>query len=58
MGLYCYKVMHSGLKNVGATYQRPVIKIFRDEIGKSMEVFVDDMLVKNKKVANHIADLG
>ena len=32
--------------------------MFRDEIGKSMEVYVDDMLVKSKKVADYIVDLG
>ena len=46
-GLYCYKVMPFGLKNAGATYQRLVNRIFADLIGKTMEVYVDDMLVKS-----------
>ena len=45
-GLYCYKVMSFGLKNVGATYQRLVNKVFANLISKTMEVYVDDMLVK------------
>ena len=47
-GLYCYKVMPFGLKNAGATYQRLVNMMFGDLIGKTMEVYVDDMLVKSK----------
>ena len=43
-GLYCYKVMPFGLKNAGATYQRLVNRMFKDLIGKSMEVYVDDIL--------------
>lgn len=58
IGLYCYKVIPFGLKNGGAIYQRLVTKMFCDEIGKSMEVCVDDMLVKSKKVVDHISDLG
>ena len=46
-GLYCYKVMPFGLKNAGATYQRLVNKIFADLLGVSMEVYIDDMLVKS-----------
>ena len=57
LGLYCYKVMPFGLKNAGATYQRLVTKMFRNEIGKSVEVYVDDMLVKSKLGADHISDL-
>ncbi|KAI5348242.1 hypothetical protein L3X38_001129 [Prunus dulcis] len=45
-GTYYYKVMPFGLKNVGATYQRLVNKIFKEQIGKTMEVYEDDMLVK------------
>ncbi|XP_030925026.1 uncharacterized protein LOC115952082 [Quercus lobata] len=45
-GLYCYKVMPFGLKNVGAMYQRLVNKIFSQQISRNMKVYVDDMLVK------------
>ncbi|XP_030497570.2 uncharacterized protein LOC115713228 [Cannabis sativa] len=43
-GIYCYKVMSFGLKNARATYQRMVNKIFKNVLGKNMEVYVDDML--------------
>ena len=51
--LYCYNVMPFGLKNVGPTYQRLVSKIFRSLLGKTMEVYIDDMLVKSKKCLDH-----
>lgn len=35
-GTYCYKVMHFGLKNAGATYQLLVNKMFADQLGKSI----------------------
>ena len=50
-GTYYYRVMPFGLKNVEATYQRLVNHMFRDLIGKSMEVYVDDLLVKSKEDA-------
>ena len=56
-GLYCYKVMPFGLKNVGATYQRLVNKMFSKQIRKNMEVYVDDMLVKSKEELAHLDDL-
>ena len=49
--------MPFGLKNVGATYQRLMNKMFRELIGKTMEVYIDDMLVKSLKAADHIAHL-
>lgn len=55
MDLYCYKVMPLGLKDTRVTYHRLVTKMFRDEIGKSMEVYVDDMLVKSRKFVDHIS---
>ena len=55
--VYCYKVMPFGLKNAGATYQRLVNRMFANQIGKNMEVYVDDMLVKSKTATNHVADL-
>ncbi|KAI5317771.1 hypothetical protein L3X38_037478 [Prunus dulcis] len=56
-GIYCYKVMPFGLKNAGATYQRLVNKTFKEQIGKTMEVYVDDMLVKAPKHVDHIKNL-
>ena len=56
-GLYCYKVMPFGLKNAGATYQRLVNKVFQSQIGRNMEVYVDDMLVKSIEAGEHIKDL-
>ncbi|CAL9019552.1 unnamed protein product, partial [Prunus brigantina] len=57
-GTYSYKVMPFGLKNAGATYQRLVNKFFKEQIGKTMEVYVDDMLVKTPECADHIKNLA
>ncbi|KAG7599008.1 Reverse transcriptase domain [Arabidopsis suecica] len=56
-GTYCYKVMPFGLKNAGATYQRLVNKMFHEHLGKTMEVYIDDMLVKSLKKEDHIKHL-
>ena len=55
--LYCYKIMPFRLKNAGATYQRLVNRIFRKQIGRNVEVFMDDMLVKSKEELTHLDDL-
>nr|KYP36420.1 Retrovirus-related Pol polyprotein from transposon 17.6 [Cajanus cajan] len=55
---FCYKVMPFGLRNAGATYQRLMDKIFRRQIGKCMEVYVDDMVIKSTSANGHIRDLG
>nr|CAN78921.1 hypothetical protein VITISV_011350 [Vitis vinifera] len=56
-GLYCYKVMPFGLKNAGATYQRLMTKIFKPLIGHSVEVYIDDIVVKSKTREQHILHL-
>ncbi|XP_012850074.1 PREDICTED: uncharacterized protein LOC105969843 [Erythranthe guttata] len=56
-GTYCYVAMPFGLKNAGATYQKLVDNMFRTQLGRNMEVYVDDMLVKSKEVSEHISDL-
>ena len=48
-GLFCYKVMPFGLKNVGVTYQKLINKMFIWQIGWNVKVYVDDMLVKSKE---------
>jgi hypothetical protein len=57
LGIYCYKVMPFGLKNAGATYQRMVTKMFKDQIGKTMEIYIDDMVVKSRLSQDHLKDL-
>ena len=49
--------MPFGLKNAGATYQRLVNKMFDKQIGRNMEVYVDDMLIKSKEEDTHLDDL-
>ena len=56
-GLYCYKVMSFGLKNTEATYQRLVNQMVIKQIGRNMEVYVDDMLVKSREGRTHLVDL-
>ena len=56
-GLFCYKVMSFGLKNAGATYQRLMNKMFAYQIGRNVQVYVDDMLVKSLREDNHLSDL-
>ena len=56
-GTYCYWVMPFGLKNAGATYQRLVNMMFQKQIGASMEVYIDDMLVKSVKIELYITRL-
>ncbi|KAL2240952.1 UNVERIFIED_CONTAM: Retrovirus-related Pol polyprotein from transposon opus [Sesamum indicum] len=56
-GIYCYNVMTFSLKNTSATYQRLVNKMFSELIGKTMEVYMDDMLVKSKRSDNHLEHL-
>ena len=56
-GIYCYKVMPFGLKNAGSTYQSLVNMMFADQIGETMEVYIDDMLVKSLEAEDHISHL-
>ncbi|GKV49566.1 hypothetical protein SLEP1_g56308 [Rubroshorea leprosula] len=55
--IYCYVMMPFGLKNAGATYQKMVTIVFRAQIGKNLEVYVDDIVVKSQKAEDHLADL-
>ena len=57
-GNYHYKVMPFGLKNAGSTYQRMMTRIFEPRLGKNIEIYVDDMVVKSKVVTEHLEDLG
>lgn len=54
-GIFSYKVMSFGLKNARATYQRLVNKMFIQQIGRNVEVFVDDIMVKSRR-EDHLLD--
>ncbi|XP_042436973.1 uncharacterized protein LOC122022935 [Zingiber officinale] len=56
-GTFCYTVMPFGLRNAGATYQRMMDKIFREQAGCNVEVYGDDILIKSPLVANLIDDV-
>ena len=50
--------MHFDLKNARSTYQRMMTKMFEPQLGKSIEVYINDMVVKSKVVFEHMGDLG
>ena len=54
---YHYKVMPFGLKNVGSTYQRMMTRMLEPLLGKNIEIYIDDMVVKSKMVSEHLGDL-
>jgi hypothetical protein len=49
--------MTFGLKNAGATYQRAMNYIFHDLIGKLVEIYIDDVVVKSASIEGHLGDL-
>jgi hypothetical protein len=55
--IYCYKVMTFGLKNARATYQKAIQKCLKTQIGKNIEAYVDDVVVKTTEEDKLIADL-
>ena len=54
---YHYKVMPFGLKNARSTYQRMMTRMFELLLGKNIEIYIDDMVVKSKMVSEHLRDL-
>ena len=57
IGNYYYKVIAFGLKNVGSKYQRMMTKMFEPQLGRSIEVYVNDMVVKSKVMSEHVTNL-
>jgi hypothetical protein len=57
VALFEYVVMTFRLKNAGATYQRAMNYIFHDLIGKLVEIYIDDIVVKSASVEGHLGDL-
>ncbi|GKF56287.1 reverse transcriptase domain-containing protein, partial [Tanacetum coccineum] len=55
---YCYMKMPFGLKNAGATYQRLVDSTFQSQIGRNLEAYVDDMVIKSKDEKDLLEDIA
>ena len=56
-GNYHYTVMPFGLKKAGAKYQRMVTQMFKDQIGETIEVYIDDIVVKGRRSEEHVSNL-
>jgi hypothetical protein len=56
-GMYCYITMPFGLRNAGATYQRCMNHVFGEHIGRTVETYVDDIVVKTRKASDLLSDL-
>nr|GFA20979.1 reverse transcriptase domain-containing protein [Tanacetum cinerariifolium] len=56
-GVYCYTKMPFGLKNAGATYQRLVDKAFDKQIGRNLEIYVDDLVIKSHAETEVLRDI-
>jgi ribonuclease HI len=56
-GMYCYTTMPFGLRNAGATYQRCMNHVFGEHIGRTVEAYVDDIVVKTRKASDLLSDL-
>ena len=57
-GNYHYKLMPFGLKNVGAIYQRMITRMFESQLGKNIEIYIEDMVLNSKVEFEHANDLG
>ena len=57
IGNYHYKVMSFGLKNAGSTYQRMMTRMLEPQLGKNIEIYFDDMMVKSKMMSEQLGDL-
>lgn len=57
LGVYHYRVMTFGLKNVGATYTKAMMTTFHDMIHKEFEVYEDDVIIMSHESLNHMKNL-
>ena len=57
MGTYCYTRMPFGLKNAGATFTRLITKVLAGQLGRNVEAYVDDIVIKSKLAGAHTGDL-
>src|SRR5437764_3875386 len=57
-GAYCYITMPFRLKNAGATYQRAIQRCLHDQLGRNMEAYIDDIVIKSWVKEDLLFDLS
>jgi hypothetical protein len=57
-GMFCYVTMSFGLRNAGATYQRCMQHVFGDHIERTVEAYVDNIVVKTRRVDDLVSNLN
>jgi hypothetical protein len=57
-GVFCYQMMPFGLKNAGATYQRMMQSCLGSQIGRNIQVYINDVVITTRKEESLISDLA
>jgi hypothetical protein len=57
-GMFCFVRMPEGLKNAGSTFTRMTGTVFKPQIGRNIQAYVDDLIVKSTNQASHVSDLA
>jgi hypothetical protein len=57
-GVFCYQVMPFGLKNAGATYQRMMQNYLGSQIGRNIQVYIDDVVITTREEESLISNLA
>ena len=57
-GTFYYTKMSFGLRNGGATYQRIMDRVFENQVGRNIEAYVDDMVIKSKTDGEFLSDVA
>jgi hypothetical protein len=57
-GVFCYQVMPFGLKNAGATYQWMMQNCLGSQIGRNIQVYIDDVVITTREEISLISDLA
>jgi hypothetical protein len=56
-GTFCYLRMLEGLRNAGSSFCRMTKATLKDQVGRNVLSYVDDIMVESKKNASYISDL-
>jgi hypothetical protein len=57
-GTFCFMQMPEGLKNAGPTFTRMTGEVFKPQIGRNIQAYVDDLIVKSSNRAGHVSNLA